>query len=131
MLDTNRGRLTRGRSLAAIRWAARMQPEELLTTFAELGVAVAGFSGIVVVLGERGRRASPADRTLLGVLLWASAGVVLWALAPLLLSSAHVSERTTWVVSSAGWSIQQAIVLSLRAYQVRRFPEGMSQKVLM
>jgi hypothetical protein len=100
-----------------------VQPEDILTTLAELGVAVAGFSGIVVVLGERVRGESPRDRPLLDALLWASAGVVLWALAPLLLLSAQLSERTTWVVSSAGWSVQQSLVLALRAYQIRRAPD--------
>jgi hypothetical protein len=100
-----------------------MQPEDILTTMAELGVAVTGFSGIVLVLRERGRGASPADRLLLSSLLSASAGLVLWALVPLLLLSAHVSERTTWVASSAGWSIHQTIGVFLRIYQVRRFPD--------
>ena len=100
-----------------------MRPEDLLTTLAQLGVAIAGFSGIVVVLAKPETRAS-ANRSLLSVLLVASAGVVIWALAPLVMLSAQVSEHTTWLVSSAGWSIQQALALAQRAYQVRNSPES-------
>ncbi len=101
-----------------------MQPEDLLTTLAQLGVAIAGFSGIVVALAKPASGASSANRSLLTVLLMASAGVVIWALTPLVMLSAQVSEQTTWIVSSAGWSVQQAFALAQRAYQIRTSPEN-------
>ena len=101
-----------------------MQPADLLITLAQLGVAIAGFSGIVVVLAKPAQGTSPVDRTLLSVLLVSSSGVVIWALTPLVLLSARVSEQTTWIVSSAGWSIQQALALARRAYQLRRSGES-------
>jgi len=101
-----------------------MRPEDILTTLAQLGVAIAGFSGIVVALARPAPSASSVNHSLLSVLLLASAGVVIWSLTPLVMLSAQVSERTTWVVSSAGWSIQQAFALAHRAYQVRSSPES-------
>jgi hypothetical protein len=101
-----------------------MQPEEILTTLAQLGVAIAGFSGIVVALAKPAPGASAATRSLLSVLLLASSGVVIWALTPLIMLSAQVPARTTWIVSSAGWSFQQAFALAQRVYQLRYSPES-------
>jgi hypothetical protein len=101
-----------------------MQPEDVLTTLAQLGVAIAGFSGIVVALAKPALGASSENRSLLSVLLLASAGVVIWALAPLVMLSAQMPTQTTWIVSSAGWSIQQAFAFAQRAYQLRSSPES-------
>jgi len=97
-----------------------MRPEEILTTLAQLGIAVAGFSGIVVVLGARVREGAVLENVLLNVLLTGSVGVVLWALIPLLMLSAQIQDHVVWVVASAGWSAQQVLVLVMRAYQARR-----------
>jgi len=97
-----------------------VRPEEILATLAQLGVAVAGFSGIVVVLGSRARESVALDSVLLNVILTGGVGVVLWALIPLLMLSAQLPERTVWIVASAGWSAQQVLVLMMRAFQARR-----------
>jgi hypothetical protein len=55
-----------------------MNATDLLTALAQLGVALAGFSGIVVVLGARATgRWSSRERELLVVLLGTSANVVI------------------------------------------------------
>jgi hypothetical protein len=96
-----------------------MNPQDVLLTLAQLGVAVPGFSGIVVVLGERARNATALGNAFLDVLLYGGIGVVLWALVPLVLLSAQLPTETVWIASSAGWSIQQVLIIVLRAYQVR------------
>jgi hypothetical protein len=55
-----------------------MAPEDILTTTAEIGIALAGFSGIVAVLGRRAEGAwSGADRVRLAMLLETSFAAVL------------------------------------------------------
>jgi hypothetical protein len=57
---------------------ALMAPEDILTTTAEIGIALAGFSGIVAVLGRRAEGAwSGADRVRLAMLLETSFAAVL------------------------------------------------------
>jgi hypothetical protein len=106
-----------------------MSAENLLTTLAQLGVALAGFSGIVAVLGERARGEwSSRERQLLSVLLATSGGVILWSLLPLLLLASQLPERRVWLFSSAGWVIQQVAILALRARQVARDPAVRAQE---
>ena len=96
-----------------------MNATDLLTTLAQLGVALAGFSGIVVVLGARATGEwSSRERRLLSVLLAASGAVILWSLLPLLLLASQLPERSVWLLSSGSWVIGQLAILALRARQV-------------
>ncbi len=83
-----------------------MSTVELLIGIAEIAVALAGFTGVVVAFGSRGQGAwHPGDKLRLGFLLESSltaAGFSLLAL--LVLYSTH-SESTTWGVLSALWAI--------------------------
>ena len=89
-----------------------MHANDLLTTLAQLGVALAGFSGVVVALGARARGEwSPRERGLLRVLLERSGAVVLWSLLPLLLLAAELTERRVWFLSSTSWVIVQGAYL--------------------
>jgi hypothetical protein len=98
-----------------------MNPTDLLTTLAQLGVALAGFSGIVSVLGTRASGEwSSWERTLLAVLLATSGGVILWSLLPLLLLASGLAEGRVWRLSSASWVVAQVAVLSHRVRQVVR-----------
>jgi hypothetical protein len=94
---------------------------DLLVTLAQLGVALAGFSGIVVVLGARASgQWSARERQLLSVLLAASGAVILWSLLPLLLLASELPERRVWLISSGTWAMGQVVVLALRSRQVVR-----------
>jgi hypothetical protein len=106
-----------------------MNATDLLATLAELGVALAGFSGIVVVLGARETLEwSSRDRQLLSALLATSGGVILWSILPLLLLVAELPDRTVWLLSSGSWSIGQFVVLAIRARQFSREPETRIQE---
>src|SRR4030095_7834119 len=95
-----------------IRWAARMDANGLLTTLAQLGVALAGFSGVVVALGARARgQWSSRERGLLLVLLERRGAVVLWRLLPLLFLAAELAEPMVWFLSSTSWVIVQGAYL--------------------
>jgi hypothetical protein len=71
---------------------------ETLQNFAEIGIAIAGFSAIASALGSRvvGRWSS-GDRIALLSLLETSAFVVCFALIPQVLDQIMRNERTLWV----------------------------------
>jgi hypothetical protein len=105
-----------------------MDATELLTTLAQLGVALAGFSGIVVVLGARANgRWSARERQLLSALLAASGSVILWSLLPLLLLASELSDHRVWLVSSGSWVVGQVAVLALRSRQAVRDREARAE----
>ena len=78
-----------------------MEGENVLQTVAEVAVAFAGFTGVVLAFGRRSDRAwSPMDIYRFRVLLGASLQTLLLSLIPLLLYHSGASERTTWAASS-------------------------------
>jgi hypothetical protein len=78
-----------------------MQGADLLQTVAEVSVAFAGFTGVVLAFGRRADRPwSPMDVYRFRVLLGASLQALLLSLIPFLLHYAGASERTTWAASS-------------------------------
>jgi hypothetical protein len=82
-------------------------------TMAEISIAVAGFAGIIVVLGERIDQLHPADRLRLWWLLSNSAGGVVLGILPSVLVSAAVHETTIWRVWSASYLVVGAIWLGV------------------
>ena len=78
-----------------------MQEAENLRTISEVAIAIAGFSGIVVVLG----RAQSADRweaARFRLLVTSSLSAALFPFLPLLMSSFGASTSTIWRASGAG-----------------------------
>lgn len=96
-----------------------MAPEDILTTTAEVGIALAGFSGIVAVLGRRAEGAwSGADRVRLTMLLETSFAAVLWSFAPLVLLSAEVAPQRVWLLTSGGYVGYMLLQFPLRTRQL-------------
>jgi hypothetical protein len=105
-----------------------MNATDLLTTLAELGVALAGFSGIVVVVGARPAGVwSAREQVALSVLLAASGGVIVWSIVPLLLLTAEVPGRSVWLFSSGSWFVGDIATTVVRIRQFARQPEAMAQ----
>jgi hypothetical protein len=78
-----------------------MDGSDALQTFAQLGVALAGFTGVAIVLG--GRAAGSWDyveRGQLRQLLESSLAVVLLSMLPLVLEHFAWTEQTLWRVSN-------------------------------
>ncbi len=77
-----------------------MSEHETLTSVAEFAIALAGFSGIVVSLGNQPGRWSPADRSrLLNVLLFAF-GAGFMAYLPMGLAHSGLTGSPLWRASS-------------------------------
>ena len=98
-----------------------MTAESLLITYVQIGVAISGFSGIVVSLGKRGRGEwSYHERQLLYTLLGMSGGCTLLSALPLVLASTGLAEPTVWSASSGCSVVLQLGLMVARARQVVR-----------
>ena len=73
---------------------------DTLEVFAELAIAVVGFSGIVAALKFTKLATSTFARIQLSVLLGYGAGGVVWALLPLILLRSEFDELSIWRYSS-------------------------------
>ena len=77
-----------------------MNPSETLSTVAELALGLAGFTGVLVVLGRQPGRFSPAESFRLAVLLVGSLSALFLSLVPLILHDFGLAGVHLWRVSS-------------------------------
>jgi hypothetical protein len=106
-----------------------MTAESLLITYVQIGVAISGFSGIVVSLGNRGQGEwSHRDRQLLYALLGMSGGCTLLSALPLILASTGLAEPTVWSASSGCSVILQLVLMVVRARQVGRDADTLARE---
>jgi len=83
-----------------------VDPQDALTTLAEISIAIAGFSGIAAVLGRRSQGDwEPEDAFRLRLLLRSSFSIVIFCFVPIVLSSASVAAEKTWALSSSAWLV--------------------------
>jgi hypothetical protein len=79
-----------------------MDEADTLQTFAEVGIALTGFTGIVVVVGRRSRGDwSPVELGQLHDLLWASLNVVCFAFLPLVVFRVMTADAMWRALSGA------------------------------
>jgi hypothetical protein len=91
--------------------------DELLPLFAEVAIAITGFSGVVSVFGQNKDSWSPADIIRLISLLTASLSAFIFCLVALTLSASGVSEELIWRIVSA-------LVAAERLSWLLRFSRG-------
>jgi hypothetical protein len=92
--------------------------ESALTTTAEVGIGIAGFSGIFAAVARR----NPAnwgarEQVSLEVLLLASGSAIFASLLPFLLLESGIGNSSCWAISSAVYGSWQGGVLAKRASQ--------------
>jgi hypothetical protein len=80
-----------------------MEAEGILTALAEVAIAIAGFSGIVVALKRRGEPWSESDKTRFSVLLQISLSCVFWSFTPIVLYLVNTSAVSVWGWSTGIW----------------------------
>lgn len=101
-----------------------MEPSDVLMTAIEASIALAGFSGIVVVFGKRSQGEwLPQEDLRLTHLLGASFQAFLLSLLALLLLSANLPAYITWVVCSAVWFLAIAYHTGWAIVRSRRLGE--------
>jgi hypothetical protein len=96
-----------------------MEAEGILTTLAEVAIAIAGFSGIVVALQNRTVVWSEMDELRFSMLLQVSFGGVLFSFVPIVLYLMHPSEPFVWRWSSGLWLVYIACTTAYRVPQSR------------
>jgi len=98
-----------------------LQFESVLPSAIEVGIGTAGFSGIVVVLGQRAQgNWSAADVGRIVLLLQGSFAAILLSFLALLLDGAQVAEPTIWRAGSGTFVVYALLILPLRARQIER-----------
>jgi hypothetical protein len=95
--------------------------ESLFTSAIEVGIATAGFSGIVAVLGQRAEGEwDVVDLVRTSILLQSSFAAILLSFLALLLHGAGVAEPTIWRVGSSCYAVHTLFALARRYVQARR-----------
>ena len=82
-----------------------MEGGDALGLIAEIGIAIAGFAGVIATLRAPGGKMGSYAAMRIGSLLGQSAIVVLLALLPFALHFAGLSVRVIWVVSSSAMAV--------------------------
>ncbi len=94
-----------------------MEAEGILTALAEIAVAIAGFSGIVVALQGRQGAWSETDSARFSLLVGLSLSSVFWSLIPIVFHLIDSSESFVWRWSSGLWLVHISCIvpISLRS----------------
>ena len=78
-----------------------MEFEKVFIALAEIGIAIAGFSGVVAAFGVRGAGQWTADdRLRLAILLTCSMTVVFFSLLPFAMTAMYIPATVVWRVAS-------------------------------
>jgi len=94
-----------------------MQADLMLTT-AQIGMALAGFAGLVTLLGRRGRRADPRlNEIRFRSMIELSITLTTFSLLPLIPFELGTDEASAWRVASAGYA---AATLLFFVHSLRR-----------
>ncbi len=101
-----------------------MEAEGILTTLAEIAVAIAGFSGIVVALQGRQGAWSETDRGRFSLLVQLSLSSVFWSLIPIVFHLIDSSESFVWRWSSGLWLVSTSCVVLIRLRSLPRPSES-------
>jgi len=98
-----------------------VQFEQFFSSAIEVAIATAGFSGIVVILGQRGQGMwNQADLARVSLLLQASFIAIFLSFLPLVLDGAGVSTSMIWRVGSGCFIVYACIAIPLRRRAILR-----------
>ena len=93
-----------------------MEGSDALGLIAEVGIAIAGFAGVVAALRAPGGRIRPYAAFRIGVLIGLSASAVLLSMLPSTLHFAGVSGESIWRLSS---SVMVLLILAILLGSIR------------
>lgn len=102
-----------------------MEGESALQVFAEVSVALAGFTGVVAVFRERGPTAwTPVDFLRFRVMLGTSLAALLLSLLPFGLHGLGLGASAMWATCSGAFALYLVVVLPLDFRRARRMGVG-------
>ncbi len=96
-----------------------MQVAGTLEVFAEIAIAIAGFSGVVSALISS-TKATDLDRARLAMLLQSSFSTAFFCLLPLVLFSTSLAPASIWGVTSCCWIIYVAVNLTTIRQRIQK-----------
>ncbi len=106
-----------------------MQGSDVLTVIGEIGVALAGFSGIVVALRQRSVESwSPTEVLRLRFMLYGSVSTVVSALLPFVPHHLGASPVLTWSVSSLLLAVLLGLVGFFSVTRITPLRSGLSSR---
>ncbi len=82
-----------------------MEMSESLTTFAELAIALAGFTGLLTAFQRRQMNWSDQERFRIRMLLMVCFGIMAFALLPKVFVDSAIAEERMWRLLTIGWSL--------------------------
>jgi hypothetical protein len=97
-----------------------VQGGEALSTIAQVGLGLAGFTGILVALGRTQTAFSRPEVLRLLLLLVSSFGAVFLALLPFALHESGVGDVACWRLSSVALAAFTSVSLAYLGYQIQR-----------
>ena len=104
-----------------------MDPPDTFSTVAEIALGLAGFTGVLVVLGRKPGRFSPSEAFRLIVLLVGSLSALFLALIPLALHDSGLSGLALWRASSLIMAGSILVSAGFLVRPVRTFQHGESE----
>ena len=101
-----------------------MESSESLTTFAELAIALAGFTGLLTAFQRKQITWSDQERFRIRMLLLVCFGIMAFALTPKVFVDSAIAAEWMWRLPTIGWSLFAIFVCTLF---VRRIVVGKVQ----
>ena len=99
--------------------------ESALTVTAEVGIGIAGFSGLFAAIARRSpENWGAAEQVTLEILLLGSGSAIFASLLPFLLLEAGLDTSACWAIGSALYGTWQAGILVMRTRQSRSLDTG-------
>lgn len=98
-----------------------MEVSESLTTFAELAMALAGFTGLLTAFQRKRMAWSDQERFRIRMLLIVCFGIMAFALSPKMFADSAIVEERMWRLLTIGWSF---FAISLCASLIRQVVVG-------
>ncbi|KAA3639961.1 MAG: hypothetical protein DWP92_03885 [Armatimonadetes bacterium] len=111
-----------------------LQFEQVFTSAIEVGIAIAGFSGIAAVMGQRARGTwSGVELARIAILLQTSFMAIAFSFLPLVLDGARVAEPVIWRIGSGCFVLYTLVTVPHRfrgALRVRDADGSVSMAVV-
>jgi hypothetical protein len=104
--------------------------ESLFTSTIEVGIGIAGFAGIVAVLGHRSTGEwTRADRGRMAILLQTSFATVLLSFFPLLVSGTVADRGVLWSICSGAYAAYTVLSVVIRIPRVRELRKDPANEI--
>lgn len=99
-----------------------MEPVSFLQSYAELAIAVVGFSGVVLVIQDGNDASSAFKKINMSMLIWFGGSGIVWAVLPQILISVNLPADVVWRSASAIFMTVSVAFAFIRRKHAARVP---------